>query len=72
MTGDANRAEFAEVEVLKADNRIVMCRVGRKVVGIPPRRMLPGTTLVPEAGARGRLVISREMALNLGLLLPWP
>jgi hypothetical protein len=30
--------------------------------------MLPGTMLVQQAGAKGRLVLSHEMALNLGLL----
>ena len=59
---------FPDVQVVKADNRIIMCRVGRKVVGIPPRRMLPGTTLGPQAGSTGVLVISHELALNLGLL----
>lgn len=67
MSG-SNQAEFADVEVLKVDELIIMCRVGGKVVGIPPRRMLSGTTLVPQAGTWGRLVISHEMALNLGLL----
>jgi hypothetical protein len=68
MMDGSNRAEFSNVEVMNANHLIVMCRVGAKFVGIPPRRMLPGTTLVPHAGAKGRLVISHEMALNLGLL----
>jgi hypothetical protein len=72
MMSRHKRAEFFDVEVLKADHLIVLCRVGRKVVGIPTRRILPGTTLVQQAGAIGRLVISHEMALNLGLLLPRP
>jgi hypothetical protein len=67
------RAEFTDVEVLKADDVIVLCRVYGKVVGIPTHRMLPGTTIgAAEVGTTGRLVISHEMALNLGLLLPWP
>jgi hypothetical protein len=72
MLKGSKRAEFVDVEVLKANEVIVSCRVSGKVVGIPTRRMMPGTTLVPQAGAWGRLVISRELALNLGLLLPWP
>lgn len=72
MMSGMKRAEFADVEVLKADELIVLCRIGQKVVGVPTRRLLPGTTLTAEAGATGRLVISHEMALNLGLILPSP
>jgi hypothetical protein len=68
MMDGSNRQEFADVEVLSVSTLIVMCRVGRKVVGISPRGMLPGTTLVAQAGAKGRRVLSHEMALNLGLL----
>jgi hypothetical protein len=68
MMDGSHRAEFSNVEVLNANDVVMMCRVGVKVVGIPPRRMLPGTTLVPYVGATGTLVITKEMALNLGLL----
>jgi len=68
MVDGSNQAEFSDVEVLNANDLIVMCRVGGKVVGIPTRRILPGTTVVLQAGAKGRLVISQELALNLGLL----
>jgi hypothetical protein len=49
------------------DDLIVLYRIGGKVVGIPTRRMLPDTTLAAEVGPTGWLVISHEMAPNLGL-----
>lgn len=68
MIDGLDRVEFTDVEVVNADALIVMCRVGTKVVGVPPRRMRTGTTILAETGAKGSLVISREMAMNLGLL----
>jgi hypothetical protein len=44
-----------------------MCRVGTKMIGVPERSMLPGTT-ISGTGDRGRLVLSRDVALNLGLV----
>ena len=46
---------------------VVMCRVGPRVVGVPTRCMLPGTTISGTAD-RGRLVLPREVALNIGLV----
>jgi len=62
--------EFDDVEVVRYTSAILMCRVGERVVGVPPRWMRPGTTIA-RMGDRGRLVLSREMALNLGLLWWW-
>ena len=64
----SGRVTFEDVEVTRDGGGIILsCRVGKKMVGVPPRRMLPGTTIA-RTGDRGRLVISRELALNLGLI----
>ena len=55
-----------DVQVL-SDGVILSCRLGKKVVSVPQRRMLPGTTIA-HTGDRGRLILSRELALNLGLI----
>jgi hypothetical protein len=68
--GGGRRAEFAEVEVLRADDLIVLCRIDQKIVGVPTRRLLPGTTIDLRPGSTGQLVISHELALNLGLIVP--
>ena len=54
------------VEVVRRGDLVLMCRVGQKIVGVPPRRMLSGTTILTVD--RGRLILSRETALNLGLI----
>ena len=66
MMDGSDRVTFDDVQVL-SDGVILSCRVGKKVVWVPPQRMLPGTTIA-RRGDRGRLVLSREVALNLGLL----
>ena len=66
MIDGSQRVAFDNVEVVRRGDLVVMCRVGIRVVGVPPRRMLPGTTIL--TGDRGRLVLSREAALNLGLV----
>jgi bifunctional DNA-binding transcriptional regulator/antitoxin component of YhaV-PrlF toxin-antitoxin module len=67
MTEGSQRAEFDDVEIVRDTGLVLMCRVGPKVVGVSPRRMLPGTT-VRALGDRGRLVLPREVALNIGLI----
>jgi len=66
MVDGSQRVEFDDVEVIRDTSLILMCRVGMKLVAVPPLRMLPGTTIA-RMGDRGRLVLSRELALNLGL-----
>jgi len=67
MNNGAQRVEFTDVEVVSANSLILMCRVGNRMVAVPARRILPGSE-VSRAGDRGRLIIGRELALNLGLL----
>jgi hypothetical protein len=67
MIDEVNRVTFDDVEVVRRADTMVMCRVGMRVVGVPPLRMLTGTT-VSGTGDRGRLVLTREVALNLGLI----
>ena len=52
--------------MVRREDRVLMWRVGQKIVGVPPRRMLSGTTILTVD--RGRLVLARELALNLGLI----
>ena len=54
MVDGSRRVEFDDVEVIRDANLILMCRVGTKVVAVPPLRMLPGTTIA-RMGDRGRL-----------------
>jgi len=67
MIDDSPRAEFDGVQVIRHTGLVLMCRVGEKVVGVPPALTLAGTTIASE-GDYGRLVLSRGLALNLGLL----
>ena len=67
MIDGSDRVEFDDVEVVSHAALLVTCRVGQKVVAVPPLRMLPGTTIA-QTGDRGRLVLRREVALNLGLI----
>jgi len=67
MVDGSRRVEFDDVEVIRDTSLILMCRVGMKLIAVPPLRMLPGTTIA-RTGDRGRLVLSRELALNLGLV----
>ena len=67
MMDGTNRVEFDDVEVIESGGLLVQCRVAGRVVGVPPLRMLPGTT-VHRAGDRGRLVLPREVAMKLLLV----
>jgi hypothetical protein len=67
MIEDSPRAEFDGVEVIEHTGLVLRCRVGKKIVGVPPALTLTGTTIANK-GDYGRLVVSRGLALNLGLL----
>jgi hypothetical protein len=66
MIDGADRMEFPDVEVLDDSRLLLRCRVDGKIVGVPPLRLLRGTTIA-RAGDRGMLVLEREMARELGL-----
>jgi len=66
MIDSSKRVELDNVEVIRGTDRVLICRVGETVVGVSVPRMLPGTTIA-RAGDRGRLILPREVALNLGL-----
>jgi len=66
MVDSSDRVSFDGVQVIR-DGIVLECRVGKRVVWVRPRRMLRGTT-IRRTGDQGRLVLSRETALNLGLI----
>jgi hypothetical protein len=66
MIARSQQVEFDNVEVVRETTVILMCRIGTRTVAVPALRMLPGTT-VARLGDRGRLILPREVALNLGL-----
>jgi len=66
MMDGADRVQFHNVEVLDASGLVLRCRVDGHIVGVPPLRMLPGTT-IRRLGDRGTLVLERELARELGL-----
>jgi hypothetical protein len=67
MIDGSDRVEFANVEVINQRGFVLTCRVGDHVVGVPELRMLLGTK-IHRTGDRGRLVLRRDAAVNLGLL----
>ena len=67
MDGAQRVVAFDDVEVVRRADLVVMCRIGMRVVAVPTRLMLPDTTISGTAD-RGRLVLPREAALNLGLV----
>ena len=67
MVDGSQRVEFEDVVVVRRTGLVVMCRVGPRVVGVPTRCMLPGTTISGTAD-RCRLVLPREDAINIGLV----
>ena len=66
MSDGSDRVEFADVEAIAHRGLLLKCCVGEKRVRVPLLRMLPGTTVV-LVGDRGRLVLSRAVAIDLGL-----
>ena len=67
MMDGSDRVTFENVVVIRRTDLVVTCHMGTRVVAVPPLRMLPGTT-ISGTGALGRLVLPREVALNLGLV----
>ena len=66
MLEGVQRVEIADVEVLNDTTLVLYCRVGDEVVAVPSVRLLPGTQ-IKHRGDRGRLVLPRDVAVDLGL-----
>jgi hypothetical protein len=58
--------EIEDVEVLDGGNMVMRCRGGDRVVWVPSLGKLPGTE-IERQGDRGRLVLSHDLAVDLGL-----
>ena len=67
MVDGSDRVAFDDVEIMSDRGIVLSCRVGQKVVWVPRQRVLPGTT-IERAGDQGRLVLSRWLAISLGLI----
>ena len=63
----AQPVKFAVVEVVRIDRLVAICRIGNRLVAVPTSRMLSGTDIA-NVRDRGRLVIGRELAADLGLM----
>ena len=66
MLEGVQRVEIADVEVLNDTDLVLYCRVSDEVVAVPSSQMLPGTQ-IKHRGDRGRLVLPRGVAVDLGL-----
>jgi CheY-like chemotaxis protein len=66
MMDGSDRVEFADVHVVSANDYILTCRIGPRVVAVRLRSLLPGTE-INATGDRGRLVLTRAEAVSLGL-----
>jgi hypothetical protein len=64
---DGDRVAFDNVEVIEHGDLTLRCLVAGRIVAVPPLRILPGTT-VSYAGDRGRLILPRDVAVQLGLV----
>jgi hypothetical protein len=59
--------EFGDIEVLDHDGSMLWCRIAGRTVAVPSLRFLSGTQ-IRATGDRGKLVLPREVAENLGLI----
>lgn len=66
MMDGSDRMEFADVEVISSNAFILTCRVGSRVIAVRLPSLLPGTE-IRTAGDHGRLVLTRKVAVGLGL-----
>lgn len=69
MMDGTHRIAFHNVAILALNEHVVLCRVHNKVVSIALRRMLPGS-VISERGDHSTLVVTRDVAENLGLIFP--
>ena len=66
MIDGSQRVEFEDVHVLGMSDLVMMCQIGDQIVKVSSLQILPGTTISGH-GDRGRLVVSRRLAIALGL-----
>ena len=67
MMDGTHRVEFDDVHVVGANDLVMLCQIGSRIVEVSPHHILPGTTLSGR-GDRGRLVLARRVAIKLGLV----
>jgi hypothetical protein len=67
MIDGSQRVEFEDVHVLGMSDLVMMCQIRGQIVKVPALQILSGTTISGH-GDRGRLVLSRELAITLGLV----
>jgi hypothetical protein len=67
MLDGTDRVTFEDVYVLAQNDAVILCGVDGKVVGIPPRRVLPGSEIAARRD-HGTLVLERAFAEVLNLL----
>jgi hypothetical protein len=67
MMDGSDRVEVADVQVVSANDYILTCRIGPRVVAVRLRTLLPGTEIKAE-GDRGLLVLTRATAVSIGLM----
>jgi len=69
MIDGTKRIELENVVAMSRTPSVLRCRVGPRIVCIPPWSMLPGTEAW-KPGDRGRLVLPFQLADQLRLLPP--
>ena len=67
MLDGTDRVTFEDVYVLAENAAVILCGVDGNVVGIPRRRLLPGTEIAARED-HGTLVLERAFAELLHLL----
>ena len=65
-TDGSDRVEFADVDVFASSDVVMLCRINGKTVAVTQRTMLPGSE-VSRVGDRGRLILTRDVAIGLEL-----
>ena len=69
MMDGTNRVTFEDVYVLAQNDAVILCGVDGQVVGIPRRRLLPGSEIAARSD-HGTVVLERAFAEVLHLLPP--